>query len=382
MPPRGPRVIAADRVIGPARDFTPGVVEIEDGRVVRVRSGRARRADLAIRNGILAPGLIDLQVNGAAGVDFLFCERASDVNRAHRYLLSTGVTGYLATFVSAPLVRVRAALVNWQRLAAAARAPRVLGVHLEGPYLNPSFAGAHDLADLRPPNLGEFETLLDMVPGLVKVVTLAPELPGAGRLIRAARDRKIVVAAGHTAATFEEAQGAFASGVSLVTHLFNAMRPLHHRYPGIVAAALSDPAVFVSIIADLVHLHPATLSLVVRMKGWQHVALVTDAVAAAGSKKKTSRLSGRALMVSDAPRLPDGTLAGSALGLDQAVRNLVSVGVPVREAILMASAVPAALLRRRDVGRIAPGTRADLAVFDRGLKVRAVYVDGQQVYKK
>ncbi len=372
------QVLAVGRVIAPRRDLTPGVVTIAGSRIVEVRQGVARRADLAAPEGILAPGLVDLQVNGAVGVDFLSVGDGTDLEAVRRYLLSTGVTAFLPTLISAPLDRLRTALAWWRRAAAAVEAPRILGVHVEGPFLNPAFKGAHDPRHLRPPD-GRLAALLDEVPGLVRMVTLAPELPRADRVIAALRERGCVVSAGHTAATYEQALAAFARGVRVVTHLFNGMRGLHHREPGIAAAALLHPGITVGLIADLVHVHPAVIRLAVRLKGWRRVALVTDAIAAAGLRRRTARLAGARVRITDAPRLADGTLAGSVLGMDQAVRNLVGLGVPLRQAVLMASAVPARVLGRRDLGRIAPGARADLVLFDRWLRAAAVYVGGNRV---
>lgn len=376
----GSLVIAADRVITPTRDLTPGVVEIRGGRIARVRQGRAKRAH--VKGAVLAPGLIDLQINGAAGVDFATCEDEGDLQRAHRLLLSTGVTAYLPTLISSPLLQLRAALVHWRRFQDAAKAPRILGVHLEGPYLSEKYAGAHDLDNLREPNSPEFTSLLDMAPGLVRFVTLAPELPGAARLIKAAVKRSVVVSAGHTAATYDQAKASFETGVSMVTHLFNAMRPVHHREPGIVGAALADDRIVTGLIADLVHVHASIIRMMLVLKSFRKVALVTDAVAAAGTTNRWGNLGGRALAVSDAPRLVGGTLAGSLLTLDQSIRNVVSLGVPLREAVLMAAEVPATVLRRRDLGRIAPRARADLVMFDRALRVRQVYVEGRLAYSK
>ena len=334
---------------------------------------------------MLVPGLIDLQINGCAGVDFATLGDPAGLDRVHRFLLGTGVTGYLPTLISTPLPQLRAALHRWQgeaRAAGASGAPRILGVHAEGPYLNPAFAGAHPKQDLRSPDAAEFTGILDEVPGLVKLVTLAPELPGAAPLIEAARRRRIVVSAGHTDATFDQAVKAFRSGVRMVTHIFNAMRPLHHREPGIVGAALLDDQVTVGLIADLVHLHPVVVRMVIERKGWKRTALVTDAAAAAGQLRGPSSLAGQTLTISDAPRLPSGTLAGSLLTLDQAIRNLMAIGVPVREAVLMASAVPATVLRRPDLGRIAVGARADLVLFDRSMRVRTVYASGTPVFTR
>jgi len=378
MPEPTIRLIAADRVIADDRDLSPGVVEIERGRIASVREGRASGADIALSGGILSPGLIDLQINGAARVDFLTGGEA-EFDRVRRYLLSTGTTAFLPTLITAPLSHLEAALDRWETQRGGV--PRVLGVHLEGPFLNPAHAGAHEVRALRPPRPAELRRLLARRPHLVKILTLAPELRGAGALIREARARRVVAAAGHTAATYDEARAAFDAGVRLVTHLFNAMRPLRHRDPGVVAAALLDPRVTVSLIADLVHVDAAVLRLVLSAKPWKRIALITDAVAAAGSLGRTSRLAGRRLRITDAPRLPDGTLAGSVLRMDQAVRNVVRLGIPMRDAVRMASTVPAALLGRRDLGRIAAGARADFVLFDRRLRVRVVLVDGVVVHR-
>ena len=369
-------------MIAPQRDLTPGVVEIEDGRVVRVRAGSPHRADVVVRSGILAPGLIDLQINGAAGVDFLSCDSEAQFGRALRYLASTGVTGFLPTLISAQSDHLREAMMRWRRFATLGGGPRILGVHLEGPYLNPAFCGAHNPRHLRAADPTECAALLSVAPGLVRIVTLAPELRGALQVMRVARDRGCVVSVGHTNATGDEARLAFAAGASMVSHLFNAMRPIHHREPGVIIAALEDPEVTVSLIADLVHVHASLVRLTVAVKGWRRVALVTDALAAAGTKQRITRLGGRKVRVTDAPRLSDGTLAGSVLSLDQAVRNAVAIGVPLRAAVLMASAVPAAALGRRDLGQIAPGAWADFAIFDRALRPVATYVAGEQVYAR
>ncbi|MDQ7843166.1 MAG: N-acetylglucosamine-6-phosphate deacetylase [Armatimonadota bacterium] len=380
-------VIAAERVIAEQGDLAPGVVEVHRGRIVAVRGGRPPRK-ARLERGFLAPGLVDLQINGCAGVDFVTLEDPGRLRPVRRLLLACGVTAFLPTLITTPLPVLRRALAFWREVARSGGAPRVIGVHLEGPYLNPDFAGAHPKEHLRTPDPAEFAALLDAAPGLVRLFTLAPELPGAEEVIRAARARRIVLSAGHTGATFEQALRAFRAGVRMVTHLFNAMRPLHHREPGIVGAALAADGVTAGLIADLVHVHPAVVRAAIAAKGWSRIALVTDAVAAAGQEAAagrpvgTSSLAGQTVTVSDAPRLPSGTLAGSLLTLDRAIRNVVTLGVPVREAVLMASTVPASLLGRRDLGRIAVGARADLVLFDRRLGVRSVYVAGERVFHR
>jgi len=374
-----PRVITAGRIITPSGDLTPGSVEIDGGRIVSVRAGAAPGADLSAADGVLAPGFIDLQINGAAGVDFL--SRLTDVavTRVRRYLASTGVTAFLPTLITSPSSQLERALRSWQRLMALPGAPRILGIHLEGPYLNRQFKGAHPPRYLRAPDARHAAALLDAVPGAVRLVTLAPELPGAAGVIRVLRERGCVIAAGHTAATYQQAQAAFGAGVTLVTHLFNAMRPVHHRDPGIVVAALEHPQVDVSLIVDFIHVHPAMVRLAVQLKK-ERVALITDAIAAAGSSRRVTRLGTRTVRVTDVPRLPDGTIAGSVLSMDAALRHAVSVGVSLRDAVLMVSAIPARVLGRNDLGRIEVGKPADLVVLTRELRVRSVYTAGELTY--
>src|SRR5437016_335433 len=372
-------VISAGRVITPSGDLTPGSVEISDGRIVAVRAGAAAEADLAVPDGVLAPGLIDLQINGAAGVDFLSPVTGAALTRLRRYLASTGVTAFLPTLITSPPALLQRALRSWQRAMHEPGAPRIVGVHLEGPYLNRQFKGAHPLRYLRAPDARHAAALLDAVSDTVRLVTLAPELPGAAAVIRALRERGCVVAAGHTAATYEQAHAAFGAGVTLVTHLFNAMRPVHHRDPGIVVAALEHPQVTVSLIADFIHVHPAVVTLAVRLAR-ERVALITDAIAAAGASQRVTRLGTRTVRVTDLPRLSDGTIAGSVLSMDGAVRHVVSMGLSVRDAVLMASSIPARVLDRDDLGRIEVGKPADLGVLTRELRVHAVYAAGERIF--
>jgi N-acetylglucosamine-6-phosphate deacetylase len=372
-------VFAAARVVTPGRDLVPGYLETSGGVITAVRPGTPRSARSIRFDGTLVPGLIDLQVNGA-GVDFLTCRETDDLRRAKALLASGGVTSFLPTLISSPLPDLLTAIQRWREFAGDPLGPDVLGVHLEGPYLNPAYAGAHDRTALRPPDPAESDALLNVAPGLVKMVTLAPELPHAVALITNIRAAGAVVALGHTAATAGEADAAFDAGATVVTHLFNAMRPLHHRDPGIIGAALGRPGVTVGLIADLVHIHPAVLSLVMAVKGWRRVVLISDAVAA--PDRGSAVLGGRRLEVTDAPRLEGGTLAGTTLLLGDAVRNLVSVGAPLRDAVLMASAVPASVLGLRDRGRLAARTRADFAVLDESLRPVAAYVRGVEVFSR
>lgn len=366
-------------MVAPARDLVPGYLEVTDGTITAVRAGTPRHIRAIRFDGTLIPGLIDLQVNGA-GVDFLACREISDLHQATALLASGGVTSFLPTLISSPLPDLLAAIQRWRTFVDNDAGRSVLGLHLEGPYLNPAYGGAHDPAALRAPDAAECDALLNVAPGLVRMMTLAPDLPHALELIPVIRAAGAVVALGHTAATAEQADAAFDAGASVVTHLFNAMRPVHHRDPGIVVAALRRRNVVVSLIADLIHLHPAIVALVVAAKGWQRTALISDAVAVQDAGSGEAALGNRMVDVTDAPRLPDGTLAGSTLTLARAVANVVSVGVPLRRAVSMASAVPATVLGLRDRGRLAPGTRADFAILDEAMQPRATFVRGAQVF--
>jgi N-acetylglucosamine-6-phosphate deacetylase len=343
----------------------PGDVEIADGRIAGV--GLAGRG-----TGVAVPGFVDLQVNGFGGVDFAAADSA-DYRRAGQALLETGVTAFQPTLITATEDELTAALAE---VPSDAIGPRLLGVHLEGPFLAPDYLGAHPPAGRRDPD----EDLLDrlLAAGPIRYVTLAPELPGALELIDALHAREIVVSIGHTGATAEEADRAFARGVGTVTHLFNAMRPFHHRDPGIVGAALVREDVIVQIILDGVHLAADTALLAWRAAGGR-LALVTDSIAAAGMGDGRSRLSGIDVEVRDGvARGPSGGLAGSVLTMLEAVRNLHELGAPFVDAVAAATSVPARAARAHGVGVLREGGPADVVVLDDRLEIRTVLVSGDE----
>jgi N-acetylglucosamine-6-phosphate deacetylase len=343
----------------------PGDVELVEGAVARY--------GLASPNGrgIAAPGFVDLQVNGFGGVDFL--EADSDAyGRAGEALLETGVTAYLPTLITAPEEELLAAL---RAVPLRSDGPRILGIHLEGPFLAPSRLGTHPPSARRDPDVELLERLLDGGP--IRLLTLAPELPGSGRVIDRLHERGVVVSCGHTNASAAAAHAAFDRGVRTVTHLFNAMRPFLHRDPGIAGAALARDDVVVQIILDRVHLADET-ALVVWRAAAGRVALVTDAVAGAGMIDGSYSLGGFAVDVRDGVVSgPEGVLAGSALTMVEAVRNLHSLGVPLPEALAAASAVPARVLGLPTIGRIEAGAPADVVVLDDNLEIERVFVGGE-----
>jgi N-acetylglucosamine-6-phosphate deacetylase len=373
---RAPRlVVQADRLALPDGIRGPGFVAIEGARITAIGEGTHAHPDLEVTGGTIVPGFVDLQINGAAGCDFLAPTEAG-LEAAHAHLLQTGTVSYLPTLVSAPDDRLRHALAFFADRTRRQTTPRILGVHLEGPFLSPARPGAHRPEYLRSPSVDWIAGLIEEFPGVVRLVTLAPELDGADAVIDYLTSRGIAVAAGHTDATYAQAMAAFEHGVRLVTHLFNAMRPYHHREPGVVGAALWHPDVACSIIADGVHLHPAVIEHVLTVKGPERTILVTDAASVVGASAPACTLGGRPVRVLDgAPRLDDGTLAGSLLTMDQAVRNAAEVG-GLDSAVRMASTTPSRLLGL-DQGALRPGYRADLVLLDRDLRVTASVVGGQ-----
>jgi N-acetylglucosamine-6-phosphate deacetylase len=361
-----------------------GVVIVKDGRIDEVRTGDlVSNIPEPVRVAhVVSPGLIDLQLNGAFG--FEVGEDPEALAGLAAALPATGVTSFLPTLVSRAPAQYRAAAAA---LAATAKAPgaRRLGLHLEGPVLAPARRGAHDAAAVAD-GAGALDAVVDelLAADRLRIVTIAPEQPGALKLIRRLRDAGVVVSLGHTDATFDQFIAGIDAGATLVTHLYNTMRGLSHREPGSVGAALTDDRVTTCLIADGVHAHAAALNLALRAKGANHVALVTDAVSATGKPPGTYGLGG-APIVSDghAARRIDGTLAGSTLTLDRAVRVMIDLGgAHMEQALSMATQVPARLLNRDDLGRLAPGCSADLALWDASMNIEATYVDGRLAYDR
>jgi len=348
-------------------ELVPGDVEIVDGTIAAYGLASANG------RGIAAPGFVDLQVNGFGGVDFLDTD-ASGYVRAGDALLETGVTSYVPTFITASESQLVDALRHVPRTNG--KGPRVLGAHLEGPFLSPQRLGTHPARARRDPDVELTSRLL--AAGPVVLMTLAPELTGAPELVAFLRQRGVVVSCGHTDATAEEAHRAFDSGAATVTHLFNAMRPLGHRDPGIIGTALARPDVVVQIIVDGVHLAPEVVQLVWHAAAGR-VALVTDAMAAAGVGDGTFVLGGVEVDVRDGivHRTEDGVLAGSVLTMIDAVRNLHALGVPLERALMAAGEVPARVLGSGTAGRIAAGGPADVVVLDDELRVERVLVGGE-----
>jgi N-acetylglucosamine-6-phosphate deacetylase len=378
--------------LGPA-PAGPGYVRVEDGVVTQVGSGPPPRpADVALPAGVLAPGFVDLQVNGYYGVEFQIPDEASWATVAAR-LPETGATAFLPTMITAPVADLAAALRTAASFlpklagpAPAGPAPagaRVLGVHLEGPFIAPARKGAHNPAWITDPTPAAIADLISAGAGVLRMVTLAPERAGALAAIDALVAAGVLVSVGHSDAIGSQVAAAVQAGARMVTHLFNAQRPLGHREPGVVGQALTDPGLTCGLILDLYHVtQPAATIAFAAAPG--RIALVTDAAACAGMLPGEYLLGGEPITLPARDGAPpvrtDGTIAGSALRMDRAVANAVAIGVPLPAAVAAASRIPADLIGRPDLGRIAPGAAADLVWLSPALATRATWIAGRLAY--
>ncbi|MBK6887825.1 MAG: amidohydrolase family protein [Tetrasphaera sp.] len=369
--PTQPQILAAARVFTPDELFSPGWVEVANGRVMAVGGGPAYRSGAGtivdLGDVTIAPGFVDLHAHGGGGASYTDGAQAATLARAMH--LSHGSTSGMASLVTDTV----------ERLADQIRALRplvdrvdLLGVHLEGPWLAPRYRGAHDPSLLRTPSGEDVDRLLRAGP--IAMVTIAPEVPGGLAAICRLVDAGVLVAIGHSDATYAEARTAFAEGARILTHMHKAHRPLHHREPGPAQAALGSPGVILEVIADGVHVHPAVVADILRTRPGR-VALVADAMAAAGAGDEDYRLGPlNAVVRGGVARIggPDGPIAGSTLTLDRALRWAVDSGVEFSVALSAATRIPADVIGRGDLGRLTPGARADLVVLDPSLPVTSV----------
>lgn len=357
------RAVTDDRVV-------PGDVDIHGDRIAAVGVRPHGRSGTALA------GLVDLQVNGFDGVDLATAD-ADGIGRVERSLARLGVTAYLPTVTTAPLSAMEAgigALAACQPTRAGARR---LGVHVEGPFLSSRYAGVHPLRWLRTPEPRAIARLV--AAGPVRMVTLAPELPGAAAMIRTLCDRQVVVSAGHSGADASVMHTAIDDGVTAVTHLFNGMRPVHHRDAGIVAVALTRSEVAVGLIADGIHVADDAVRLAWAAAG-PRVVLVSDAVAAAGRTGGRWSLGSTPITMSGGvARRDDGVLAGATASLWSGVRRCVGLGIDLATAVDAATRRPARLIGAPDVGRLRPSATADVVVVDDALDITGVWVAGTQV---
>ncbi|MGK5683730.1 N-acetylglucosamine-6-phosphate deacetylase [Actinoplanes sp. URMC 104] len=370
------------RVVTPTAVLDPGWLTIADGLIRAVGRGSppaaGRTVDLG--GGWLLPGFVDLHMHGGGGAQ-ITTDDPDEIRRAVAFHRRHGTTRTLASLVTDRLDRMVAAVGTIATLIEAGE-PGIAGIHLEGPFLNPAKRGSHHREFLLAPDPDALRQLLDAGRGHIRVVTLAPELPGGMRLLDQVVDAGAIAAVGHTEATYVQARDAFAGGARLATHLFNAMRQFHHRDPGPAGAALANPAVTCEIINDGVHVHDEAVRIAVDAAGPGRIAFVTDATPAAGMTSGSYFLGPVPVVAQEGTvRLTDGTLAGSTLTMDAAVRHAIqAVGLPVTDVARAAATTPATLLGIADhTGSLAPGKAADVVVLDEALRVREVLAGGRPV---
>ena len=377
--------LRSERIVTPG-GTVGGEVVVREGRILDVvprRRGRASPAGsgpvVELDRRWVVPGYIDTHVHGGGGA----CANADDpdeITSMARFHAAHGTTALLATTIPAPVDELEAAARAIARSASRREGAGVLGAHLEGPFLSPGRAGALDPEAFLEPDPAVLARLLTAGAGSIRVMTIAPELPGAPELIDSLVSRGVVTSLGHTDATYAQARAAVRRGARGATHLFNAMRPLHHREPGVAGAVLDLPEVSCELICDGIHVDPAALRLALRAKGTKGVRLVTDAIHAAGMPDGSYRLAGAEVIVSAgrASVAGGGPIAGSTLTMDAAVRNAVRfLDLSLEEACIAASSNPARLLGLGDrKGAISPGLDADLVVLDEELRVCGTLIAG------
>jgi len=334
----------------------------------------------------IAPGFIDVHIHGGLGQMFEFADADGYAKVAAR-LAESGITGFLATIAALPHDNALDAVKTATAFAGATGGAKMIGIHMEGPYLSPEAAGAQLVSAMRKPSLDELEEYQKVAGDLLKIMTLAPELEGGLEFISELRRRDIVAAAGHSNATFDQIKEAVQAGLTHISHTYNAMRPLHHREPGVVGAALAMDALTTELICDGHHVHPAAVSVVMRCKPHDKIVLVSDSVAALGLPEGDHDFLGIPVLVKDgAVRMKNSeNLAGSVLTLDVAIKNVFNwfADIPLREIFTMASLNPAkAIGMDSSKGQIAVGRDADIILVDERFEVALTMVEGQIVYRR
>jgi len=379
-------LIYVGKVITPLDEFNNSTIVVDNGYIRKLILGfKEEKGAELIRctECIAVPGFIDIHIHGFKGIDFSSAKE-KDLVRASREYVRTGVTTFIPTIISLPhdsLVNVAETMANaievedlWASIG---------GIYFEGPYINPKKAGAQNPEFIRKPNVKEVEELFKASRGFMKVMALAPEVQGAKDVIKKLLDLGVIVAAAHTDATYEEAMKAFNLGVKLCTHLFNGMRVVHHRDPGIAIAALLRDDVYVEFIGDLIHIHEGAIRLIHRTKPLDKVIAITDAISVTGLPDGEYELGGLKIVVKGgiSKVKSTGSLAGSTVTLDKVLKNLVlRVGLPLKWCIRILTLNPAQLLNLSDRGLIAPNYRADIVLMDsKSLEIKAVFVGGNKV---
>ncbi len=382
-------VIHASRILTPDDEISDGVIVVEGSRIAAIGHRDEMRlppdaVDYVATGMTVVPGFVDVHMHGAGGHDVMEGD-ARALDRITSTVAKHGTTSIVATTVTAPIEDTCRSLQGIARYIRAHEnaesdglAAEILGIHLEGPFISKARRGVHPPDALAKPSVATLGKFIEAADGLVKIITVAPELPGALELIAAAVAAKIVAAIGHTDADYDQARAAIHAGARHAVHMYNAMRPFEHRDPGVVGAILTDPEVTAEVIADLVHVAGPAIQVLIGTKGFDTVLLVSDGIAATGMPDGKYRLGNFEVSVKDGvARNSEGKLAGSTLTLDRALRNVVALGVPLQDAVRMATVLPARRLGLAGKkGIIAVGADADLVALTADLRVAGVMTRG------
>ena len=379
--------INAGKIVTPFYSREKVSIKVRNGIIIDVSDGYVSSGNvLDYRDYIVLPGLLDTHIHGIKGYD-VNNGKIDDILGMSKTLVEYGVTGFLPSTVTASheeLVNIcrciKEAYEEWN-LNPTPIGARILGLHLEGPYINPEKRGAQNPKFIRKPNIKEIKEYYHASNGLLKMITLAPEIEGCLEIISELTRLGITVSLGHSNASYDITVKAIVRGASRATHLFNAMRGIHHRDPGLIIALLEHPNVYIELIADLIHLHPSILRFVVRHVGSSRVILISDSISATGLSDGVYNLGELEVHVKGGiARLSDGRLAGSTLTLNKALINMVNLGFNLIDVVKMTSFNPARNLGIKGLGDIRPGFYGDFAVLDAEFRVKATIINGAEVY--
>lgn len=380
--------LVGGKIITPFRIVNNGTIIIEDGIISEIGKRDTSIPDgcevIDVSGRMITPGFVDLLVHGGGGNGFAD-ENSDSIQKVSEYFLSNGSTTVLGSLFAKPhkqllndLDRLSTYIINNPQ-------SNIYGIHMEGPYLNPELKGAMNEGYLWKPSIESWEAMWEASKGLIKIMTIAPELPGAIEVMRAAAKKGVVLSIGHSMATYDEIELAIDNGAAHVTHIFNAMRPFHHRHPGVILGSLLRNELKIELIADKLHVHPAVMELLLKLKGANGIILITDSIRAGGMHEGEYEFADQKVFMKDQKAfLEDGTLAGSTLTLNMAIKNLVeSANAKITEAVRMASLNGAKVLNIENrKGILAAGKVADIVVMNDNYEIEMTIIKGKIGYQK
>lgn len=377
-------VIRNAKVVKMKEITEPSTVWIENGQIQKINNQEDQfPSDYQVIDAegqLLIPGMIDVHIHGASGFDMMDGTTKS-ILEVSKTCAKTGCTSFLVTSVTSTIEELLQMIRNVKEVMGKEPGAKIEGIHLEGPYLNVRRKGMQNEKYLRHPNMEEMDIILEEAGSLIKMVTIAPELPGGMEMVEFLNAKGVIVSIAHSDATYEEAKEAFSKGASHVTHCFNGMRPIHHRDPGLVVAAFEEDHVSLQAIVDHVHLHPAIVRLMHQIKGAEGVVLITDALQAMDMGDGKYEFGGHHVTVKNGEaRLADGTLASSTITMNEALLKTVESGISLEDAVYMASSAPANILGLQNKGRIEQGADADLVLIDSEFNVLWTMIEGHIYY--